>query len=381
MDIVVPRIYVKQFSVTLWRNIMNQAQNQFDPNIGPWTLETISPTRAKQLLINRKDNKKRMSAMQENRRMKYFADLIKSGKWQIVPQGIVLGKDDALYDGAHRMGGIAMGDQSVQVWVYRDPTIETVHMLPIDLHRPRAMHFITGREEKLISVVKLCFRYHCGQGAGAANVSPEEHVILADAIEPHWKVLGFHEIPRREIVSSAPFQLSAIVHLVNGSASKQYLQEEIIKPFIEQETGKLPRFFYRWYDQFRKLSAKTEVSLSSKQEIGPLFRALTQRLRDSKKLSHDWKTQYNEFRQELRNAFSTAMPEIVQSKLTQGTEIIEVIVKDEPSIIKGPWENSEVDYLRALAGTTPAHEIAAILNRSYGAVRAKAFSINLSLAA
>lgn len=50
-------------------------------------------------------------------------------------------------------------------------------------------------------------------------------------------------------------------------------------------------------------------------------------------------------------------------------------------MLKRPWSDEEIQQLNNLASNIPAWELARLLNRTEGALRQKAFSLGLSLAA
>lgn len=76
------------------------------------TLETMTPTRARELLARNEGNRALRGS-----HVDYFVEQIKSGNWQVTHQGIAIAKDGRLLDGQHRLMAISLAQKPVQIQV------------------------------------------------------------------------------------------------------------------------------------------------------------------------------------------------------------------------------------------------------------------------
>ena len=79
------------------------------------TVETITPTRAAELLKGNRSNR----PLNQNW-VKTLAGIITSGKWKLTHQGIAIATDGVVVDGQHRLSAIVAANKAVQIMVARN---------------------------------------------------------------------------------------------------------------------------------------------------------------------------------------------------------------------------------------------------------------------
>lgn len=333
---------------------------------GSWELETITPERAAALLDNRGDNIGRMAPALEAAWMDHFAGIIQRGEWQVTPQGIAIGKNGMLFDGVHRCGGIVKSGIPVEVWVYRDENVSSVHMLPIDRNRTRADHFIIGAERKLVSVAKLALKYHIGNGV-SSMLSEKQIKTLVDAIREDWVAAGCDALPTRSwLVSSPDFQLASTVHIHNHTASAAYLRR-IADAIHDEDLRNLPPFVLSFVFQYKRGRRWPSGSLAS-----VIYRALTEKFAEQgSTMFKATEGARSTFTQALRAAYHQAMP------------LVKAPVISAPRgarYDRRVWTDEERQLLRrgSREGWS-AKQMAVILRRTEGAVRQEAFQLGYSV--
>jgi hypothetical protein len=329
---------------------------------GNWTLETITPEYAARLLANPGDNINRSTPAQEALWTENFAGIIRRGEWQITPQGICLGFDNQLFDGRHRLGGVVKSGQSIQVWVYRDPTIKSVHDLPIDRQKRRSDAFITGLNPRTIGLAGSALSFHVS--SGREIMSPTQVGALATAFQPAWDAFGFENISANSrkgtIVGTTAFQLACLVHYKNGTASLEYLQS-IISALKDERPADLPPFVLAFY-----LSYQKENRHPAHYTCPRIFRALTERLGPGIRFIRS-KEDRSEFVTTLRKTYKDALP-------------IVAIPMIPPRRNRLLWTDEEVSILaRASRERWSIKKTGTTLRRTHNAIRSKASDLGMAL--
>lgn len=329
---------------------------------GTWTLETITPEYAARLVANPGDNLGRLSPSQSAMWIENFAGIILRGEWKVTSQGICLGFEDRLLDGANRLGGIAKSGKAVQVWVYRDPTIMSVHDLPIDRQKRRSDAFITGLNPKTVSLAGSALSFHVN--AGREIISPTQVGQLATAFQPEWDLFNFGEISvhsrKGTIVGTAAFQLACLVHYKNGTASQEYLQR-IINAIRDERPANLPSFVLAFY-----LSYEKEKRHPAHYTCPRIFRALTERLETNIRFVRS-DNDRAEFVTAFRKAYKDALPVVS----------VPMVPPRRGRVL---WTDEEVSILaRASRERWSIKKTGTTLRRTHIAIRSKASDLGMAL--
>jgi len=175
----------------------------------------ISPEHAKLLLTNNKVNRK----VSRSTVTAYASDML-SGSWRLTHQGLMLGKDDCVIDGQHRL--LAVVQTGVGQWflVSRDPSLVGPKDLPVDRNYKRDAHFILDIHPMLSAASSQAVQH--GYGVGAVSVAQIGRA--AAILAPHFEQLMGGCYASRRGVSTAPVHLAGAVRIALG-ASPAYVRD------------------------------------------------------------------------------------------------------------------------------------------------------------
>lgn len=150
-------------------------------------LAEITPDRAAELLKDRDFNR----SLNQNWVTTLSRDM-KSGRWELTPQGIILAEDGRLLDGQHRMSAVVRAGIPVKFWVTEGAPIEIFKHL--DTGRPRSMYDrlkISGYADpsQLAAISRKVFGWQNSQPWSSRTVPTREELqgvidsdpLLADA--------------------------------------------------------------------------------------------------------------------------------------------------------------------------------------------------------
>lgn len=234
--------------------------------------EVVDPSR-------RADNVGRLSPRKERMRMEFFSRLILAGEWQPGHQGMLLGCDDILLDGANRLGGIVLSGRSVAIQLMRDPTKTSVLQLRnTDRHIPRSAAFTLGRPPEIVKVARFVHELLIGHGGEGFVPTESELETVINVIEDDYNVfLANSKDPKKKapkFVRTAIFKVPLIVHLHNETASLDYLTR-IFDAFMTNDPKSLPGTlpYQFWRQHTGEYSAGKKIIVNRRENASRVYRA------------------------------------------------------------------------------------------------------------
>jgi hypothetical protein len=169
--------------------------------------EFISPERAKHLLTKNFDNR----SVSKDAVEQYARDM-RNGEWKLTHQSILLGQNDCIIDGQHRLMAIAKSGVGQWSLVSRDTALSSARELPLDVGMKRRVSYILGTSARLTSVAKFAFRVHRGLNTNSpADLKP--YMTVLDT--PLEQVVYNCKVAKRSI-TTAPVQLAGAVVILNA---------------------------------------------------------------------------------------------------------------------------------------------------------------------
>lgn len=145
---------------------------------------------------------------------KYASDM-SSGNWRLTHQGILIGKNNVVVDGQHRLHAVKKSGMGQWFLLSTDETVCSPKEMPIDIGYKRSNDFILG----IHPMLSACSSHALQMGKGLANISPAQLKPVAEKLSPYFETLVNGKYTNRKTISSAPVQLGAIVRLALGDDS------------------------------------------------------------------------------------------------------------------------------------------------------------------
>lgn len=167
---------------------------------------------------------------------------MKAGQFKMTHQGILIGKDDVLIDGQHRLSAIAKSGIGQWMFVTKDEELSSPHDLPIDRQRPRSAAFILGLNQQLQSVASCAISV----AYGYSMASLSDIKTAAEKLEPHFSRLVQGKKVHRRGISQAPVQLAGAVRIGIGE-DPEYISNTYMALLNSdfKVLSPLPTSFYR----------------------------------------------------------------------------------------------------------------------------------------
>ena len=218
-------------------------------------IEDITPERASYLLERLPhDNVLRMGPGAERARVMKMGAVMKAGTWPETHQGMLLGPNDELLDGAGRCRAVVETGVTIRCQMSRTDVV-TTRGVAVDLNVPRHLSFILQRPRVLVNLAQLAARFMLGEAR--LGLTPEEVDFIAADLEPTWKKFGGDSYHRRQ-TNNVSIQLPACA-VVEARLRTPESMKEIFSAMDRNDPKALPPLIYSFWRQYDAIKSPTEL--------------------------------------------------------------------------------------------------------------------------
>jgi len=200
--------------------------------------EFISPERAK-LMLNKNYNNRTLSKDAVDQ----FIRDMRNGEWKFTHQSILLGDDDCVIDGQHRLVAIARSGIGQWSLVARDKSLSSARDLPIDVGVKRRTAFILGTNTAFASMLTYAFKV-CRGITTPSFADIKSYIPVFEG--PYAQVTKDCKVHRR-MVTIAPVQLAGVVMAMHG-ADVEYINKTYLS-LAYSKFSEMPPFVASFYRQ------------------------------------------------------------------------------------------------------------------------------------
>lgn len=176
-------------------------------------IENITPSIAEFYLLRNHSNRPIRSSV-----VKFYADIIRRGKWQLTHQGIAFDETGKLLDGQHRLKAICTAGIAVPMMVTHGATSNSFDCL--DLGLKRSVSDIMQIKKQYAETLACLTRMLAGQHKTSIDMIED----VASDILPLLEELLDYAPTACSYFSSAPSRSCAILHMTNIN-HKEYVKE------------------------------------------------------------------------------------------------------------------------------------------------------------
>jgi len=189
-----------------------------------WSLEQITPDKARKYLENNKDNRNI-----REKRVGAIARDIQSGKWEVTHQSVAFDKTGRVIDGQHRLTAIIKADIPVWAYVARyDCPVSAAMSLPVDIMAPRRYTDILDKPPKVLETARKML------DAGNADSHSQTHTtseIDAMATKQYDLLLELWELSKTyaRYRSSSPIRAAVALLCIQYPESADEIKDQYHK--------------------------------------------------------------------------------------------------------------------------------------------------------
>lgn len=199
--------------------------------------EFISPESAKQFL------QKNISNRSVNHELvnRYARDM-QMGEWKLTHQGILLGIDDRVIDGQHRLMAIVKSGIGQWILVTRDSQYFSALDVPVDVGARRTTSFVLGANPQLVAMIGFALRI----GKNISMPSPADIQTHIDLFEAPFNTLMKGSKTTKKGITTAAVQLSAVTRIMHGDDA-EYISSNFMAMVQDRFTSldPMPASFYK----------------------------------------------------------------------------------------------------------------------------------------
>lgn len=165
----------------------------------------VSPALAEEILKLNTNNRRLRPTVIDR-----YAEIIKSGKWEITPQGIVISNTGVLLDGQHRLLAIIKADAAVPMFIWSNVEEEVYKVLDRGIARTTADAL---REDRDLTETAALLSDIYGRGPRTdAKVA-----VMLDVIREPFETLMTHGGKKKaKVVTSVAFRAAATVRILGN---------------------------------------------------------------------------------------------------------------------------------------------------------------------
>ena len=151
--------------------------------------------------------------------VKAYARAMRAGEWKLTHQGLLIGANDNVIDGQHRLMAVYVSKVPQWFLVSRDPAFASAVDAPIDIGRKRDAGFSLGISKELAAVAKFAF---ITLFPSVKTTLPSDFEYLAKITSPYLDSLNNGKRILRGGITSAPIMLAGITQMMLGG-DKEYI--------------------------------------------------------------------------------------------------------------------------------------------------------------
>lgn len=234
--------------------------------------ELITPERASELLLMNHANRTPSKSVIE----KYARDM-SAGKWELTHQGILLGKNNMVIDGQHRLMAVVKSGVTVSMMVFVNPELTSALDVPVDVGHKRGLDVLLGCSKLEVAVGNLAYSLCSGNTyCSASDVEPYVRLFKAP-------VALLREDSKRTLkgFSTAPVVLAASTRVLLGENSA-YIKS-VYDAFINTDYEKLSKLPYA--ASFHRQVTVDRIGWSPREVFTRCMRVFDEKRRDLTKLA------------------------------------------------------------------------------------------------
>ena len=217
--------------------------------------EDITPERASYLLERvPHDNVLRMSPGAERARVAKMGAVMRAGTWPHTHQGMLLGPNDELLDGAGRCRSVVETGVTIRCEMFRADAV-TTRGVAVDLNVPRHLSYVLQRPRVLVNLAQLAARFMLSEARLALTPGAVDYIV-AD-LEPTWKSFGGDGYHRRQ-TNNVTIQLPACA-VVEARLRTPESMKEIFAAMDRNDPKSLPPLVYSFWRQYDTIKSPNEL--------------------------------------------------------------------------------------------------------------------------